>query len=264
VSEYEGYDSIRFERLGDILRVTLANPRNKMNAVDGEMHAELVRLFEELKSERAARVVVLTGSGRAFSAGGDFGWMSGIATSDLCELRREGKQIVWNLLDVEVPVVAAINGPAVGLGATLALLCDVIFMADTATVADPHVAVGLVAGDGGAVVWPLAMGPVRAKRFLLTGDALSATEAERLGLVNTVVTEDALAAEALAFAERLAAGAPLAVRYTKLAVNQLLKQAMTTAFDYSTAMELMTFVSADHAEALAALRDRRAPRFEGR
>jgi enoyl-CoA hydratase len=264
MSRYDGYSSIQFERAGDVLRVTLANPRNKVNAVDGEMHAELVRLFEELKTERAARAVLLTGAGRAFSAGGDFAWMSSTTTDDLYELRREGKQIVWNLLDVEVPIVAAVNGPAVGLGATLALLCDAVFMAQDAIVSDPHVQVGIVAGDGGAALWPLALGPVLAKRYLLTGDPLSAAEAERLGLINRAVPGDDLGAEALAFAQRLAAGAPLAVRYTKLAVNQLLKQAMTTAFDYSTALELVTFVSADHKEALQAMREKRPPRFEGR
>ncbi len=264
VAGYEGYESMRFERLGDVLRVTLANPRNGLNAVDGPMHEELRRLFEVLKTERAARAVVITGSGRAFSAGGDFDWMSGIGVDDLYELRREGKQIVWNMLDVEIPIIAAVNGPAVGLGATLALLSDVIYMAETATVSDPHVRVGVVAGDGGAVIWPMVLGPARAKRYLMTGDALTAVEAESAGLVNAVVPDDDLGAEALAFARRLAAGAPLAVRYTKMAVNQLVKQSLATAFDYSTALELVTFVSADHAEALRALRAKEPPRFEGR
>jgi enoyl-CoA hydratase len=264
VNAYEGYTSFGFERLGDVLRVTFSNPRNKLNAVDARMHAELVRLFGELKSEQAARAVVLTGSGRAFSAGGDFAWMSSIGPGDFYELRREGKQIVWNLLDVELPVVAAVNGPAVGLGATLALLCDTIFMAETATVADPHVRVGIVAGDGGAVAWPLALGPARAKRYLMTGDALTAAEAERLGLVNAVAPADELQDQALAFARRLALGAPLAVRYTKLAVNQLIKQSMATAFDYSTALELVTFASEDHRTALRALSDKQAPEFSGR
>jgi enoyl-CoA hydratase len=264
MAEYAGYSSIRFDRAGDVLKVTLANPRNELNAVDGEMHEELRRLFEELKSDRAARAVLLTGSGRAFSAGGDFHWMTTIDTEGLYELRREGKQIVWNLLDVEVPIVAAINGPAIGLGATLALLCDVILMADTATIADPHVRVGIVAGDGGAVVWPLALGPALAKRYLMTGDALSAADAERLGLVTEAVPAAELEERALAFAQRLAAGAPLAVRYTKMAVNQLVKQALATAFDYSMGLELVTFLSADHKEALQAISEKRKPRFEGR
>jgi enoyl-CoA hydratase len=263
MTRYEGYDAIRFERLGDVLRVTLANPRNELNAVDGGMHAELRRLFEELKDEDAARAVILTGSGRAFSAGGDFNWMAGVRPEDLSGMRREGKQIIWNLLDVEVPIVAAVNGPAVGLGATLALLCDVIFMSEEAKLADPHVRVGIVAGDGGAVAWPLAVGPAVAKRYLLTGDAMTAADAERLGLINHAVAAGELQDEALAFARRLAQGAPLAVRYTKLAVNQLVKQAMTTAFDYSTALEVLTFASADHREALRALSVKQQPQFSG-
>jgi enoyl-CoA hydratase len=190
--------------------------------------------------------------------------MEGMSPDDLYALRREGKQLIWNLLDVELPIVVAINGPAVGLGATLALLGDIIFMAESAVLSDPHVRVGIVAGDGGAVAWPLAAGPAVAKRYLMTGDPLTAAEAERLGLVNEAVADEALQDEALAFAQRLAAGAPLAVRYTKMSVNQLVKQAMTTAFDYSTALETLTFASADHREALRALSEKDTPRFEGR
>jgi enoyl-CoA hydratase len=151
-----------------------------------------------------------------------------------------------------------------GLGASIALLCDVILMADTATIGDPHVRVGLVAGDGGVAIWPLALGPARAKQYLLTGDPLTAAEAERIGLVNRVVPAAALDAEASALATRLAAGAPLAVRYTKLAVNKLVKDALNIAFDTSTALELVTFQSEDHQEALAAIRERRVPTFKGR
>lgn len=165
---------------------------------------------------------------------------------------------------MEIPIVAAVNGHAMGLGASVALLCDVIFMADTATIGDPHVRVGLVAGDGGVVIWPLAIGPALAKQYLLTGDPVAADDAARMGLVNRVLPAERLQEEALAFARRLADGAPLAVRYTKLAVNKLLKDALNTAFDASTALELLTFQSADHQEALAALREKRAAKFEGR
>jgi enoyl-CoA hydratase len=261
---YDGYESIRFARDGDVLVITIANPRNRVNAVDGPLHRELVRLFEELKSETDARAVVLTGSGRAFSAGGDFSWMRTLTPENLSATRKEGKQIVWNALDVEVPIVAAVNGPAIGLGATLALLCDVVVMAESATIADPHVRVGIVAGDGGAVLWPLLIGPVLAKRFLLTGEPLTADAAARLGLISEVVPDGELQKRAMDVGRLLAEGAPLAVQYTKLAVNQLLKQAMATAFDYSTALELLTFVSADHREALDALEQKRVPRFEGK
>ena len=258
------YGSLRLERIEDVLRVVIHNPRNDLNTVDEELHAELGRLFAELKREVEARAVVLTGHGRAFSAGGDFDWLARMPSDRLDELRRDGKQLIWDLLDVEVPIVAALNGPAEGLGASIALLCDVILMADSATIADPHVRVGIVAGDGGSVIWPLAVGPARAKQYLLTGDALSAAEAERIGLVNRVVASDELADTALEFARRLAAGAPLAVRYTKLAVNQLVKQALATAFDYSTALEMTTLRSEDHREALPAIKERRKPRFHGR
>jgi enoyl-CoA hydratase len=236
-----------------------------LNAVDEELHADFTQLFAWLRTESDARAVVLTGKGRAFSAGGDFAWFPTLRdTERLDRLRRDAKQMIWDLLDVEVPVVAALNGHAMGLGASIALLCDVIFMAEDATIGDPHVRVGLVAGDGGAVIWPLVLGPARAKQYLLTGDALGAAEAERLGLVNFVVKGDTLEREALAYAARLAAGAPLALRYTKAAVNKLIKDALNTAFDFSTAMELTTFKSDDHAEALAAIREKRKPSFKGR
>jgi enoyl-CoA hydratase len=137
-------------------------------------------------------------------------------------------------------------------------------MADTATIGDPHVKVGIVAGDGGVAIWPLALGPARAKQYLLTGDPVRAAEAERIGLVNQVVPAADLQTAALAFAQRLAAGAPLAVRYTKLAVNKLVKDALNIAFDTSTALELLTFHSDDHREALAAIREKRPPKFLGR
>jgi len=261
----QDYRALHFDRIGDVLRVVVDHPDSGLNAVDALLHGEFTRLFRDLKREDEARAVLFTGRGRAFSAGGDFAWFPTLDDLEKLEhLRRDAKQMIWDLLDVELPIVAALNGPAVGLGASLALLCDAIFMADTASLSDPHVRVGIVAGDGGAAIWPLVLGPARAKQFLLTGDALSAEEAWRLGLVNRVVPADALEAEALAFAQRLAAGAPLAVRYTKQAVNKLVKDALNTAFDTSTALEIVTFQSEDHKEALAALREKREPVFRGR
>lgn len=256
---------LEFTRVGDVLRVEIAHPTNHMNVVDADMHAQLTRLFRELKRERTARAVVLTGRDEFFSAGGDFDWFPTLQEpGELEHLRRDAKQLVWDLLDVELPIVAAVNGPAVGLGASIALLCDEILMADTAVVADPHVRVGIVAGDGGAAIWPLLLGPARAKHYLMTGDALKAEEAERIGLVNRVVPADDLDAEAMALAARLAAGAPLAIRFTKQAVNKLVKDAVNTAFDTSLALEMITFRSEDHLEALAALREKRPPTFRGR
>jgi enoyl-CoA hydratase len=263
--DYGDYRALRFAREDDVLRITIDHPDSALNTVDGLLHGELARLFRELKREDHARAIVLTGSGPAFSAGGDFAWFPTLQDPEQLEhLRRDAKQMIWDLLDVEIPIVAAVNGHAIGLGASLALLCDTIFMADTATLADPHVRVGVVAGDGGAAIWPLVLGPARAKQFLLTGDAIDAAKAERLGLVNEVVAASELQERALAFARRLAAGAPLALRYTKLAVNKLLKDALNVAFDTSTALEIVTFRSDDHAEALAAIREKRKPQFRGR
>jgi enoyl-CoA hydratase len=262
---YEGFESIRFSREGDVLRVVLDRPGDDLNAVDDRLHAELTALFPALRSEREARAVLLTGAGRAFSAGGDFGWFPALQEPGRLEdLRLDARRMIGDLLDVHLPIVCALNGHAMGLGATIALLCDAVFMAESARIGDPHVRVGIVAGDGGTVAWPLAVGPVRAKRYLLTGDAVPAVEAERLGLVNEAVPDESLDEVALAFASRLAAGAPLAVQYTKQAVNALIKQAALTSFDQATALELLTFRSADHQEALAAWRERRQPRFEGR
>jgi enoyl-CoA hydratase/carnithine racemase len=261
----EDFQTLELDRHGAVLRVRIAHPSSELNAVDGRLHHDLTALFSRLRSETDARAVVLVGRGRAFSAGGDFAWFPELQDPlRLDALRRDAKQMIWDLLDVEVPIVAAVNGHAMGLGASIALLCDVIFMADTATIGDPHVKVGLVAGDGGVAIWPLAVGPARAKQYLLTGDPLSAAEAERIGLVNRVVPAADLEAAAMAFAERLAAGAPLAVRYTKLAVNKLVKDALNVAFDASTALEIVTFRSDDHREALAALREKRPPVFKGR
>jgi enoyl-CoA hydratase len=259
------FETLVLDRIGDVLRVTIANPASELNAVDERLHGELTALFAMLRRETQARAVVLTGRGRAFSAGGDFAWFPQLRDmTRLDALRRDAKQLIWDLLDVEIPIVAAVNGHAMGLGASIALLCDVILMADTATIGDPHVKVGIVAGDGGVAIWPLALGPARAKQYLLTGDPVSAVEAERIGLVNRVVPAATLAEEAMALATRLAAGAPLAVRYTKIAVNKLVKDALNIAFDTSTALELVTFQSDDHREALAAIAEKRKPQFKGR
>jgi enoyl-CoA hydratase len=257
--------TLRVERRGSLLEIRIDHPRSELNTVDAILHEELTALFGALRREREARAVLLTGSGRAFSAGGDFAWFPELRGLErLDPLRQDAKQLIWDLLDVEIPIVAAVNGHAAGLGASIALLCDVIFMAETATISDPHVRVGIVAGDGGVAIWPLLLGPARAKQYLLTGDRIDAGEAERLGLVNRVVAGERLLEEARTFAERLAAGAPLAIRYTKHAVNKWIKDVANVAFDTSTALEIVTFQSRDHEEALAALKEKRKPRFEGR
>jgi enoyl-CoA hydratase len=258
-------ETIRLERDGQVLVATIAHPRSPMNAVDATLHREFAELFAALRIERDARAVVLVGDGRAFSAGGDMAWFPTLREPHvLHELRREAKQIVWDLLDVEIPIVCGVHGSAVGLGASIALLCDIVVMADDASIIDPHVRVGLVAGDGGAAIWPLLLGPLAAKRHLLLGDPLTAAEALRLGVASQVVAAADVRSAALDWAHRLAGSAPLAVQGTKIAVNAQLKQALITSFDLSTALEMPCFVSADHAEAVDAFVHRRTPTFEGR
>jgi enoyl-CoA hydratase len=252
-------------REGHVLRVVIDREGDDLNRVGEALHHDLAALFPYLQQERHARAVLLTGRGRAFSAGGDFDWFPTLQQPGALEaLRLDARQMIWDLLDVHLPIVCALNGHAMGLGASIALLTDVLFMAESATIGDPHVRVGIVAGDGGTVAWPLAVGPMLAKRYLLTGDAVTAADAVRMGLAAEAVPDADLDAHATAFAERLAAGAPLAVQYTKLAVNAMVKASLIQAFEVATALELVTFRSADHAEALAALTERRPPDYEGR
>lgn len=262
---YSDYTCLDVARDGEVLRVAIHHPNSKYNLVDDDLHRDLARLFRELKQESSARSVLLEARGDAFSAGGNFHWFKTMRTPQrLAEVSRDGKQLIWDMLDVQVPIIASVHGNAMGLGASIALFCDVIFMAESALIADPHVRAGIVAGDGGTVAWPLAVGPARAKEYLLTGDPLTAVEAERIGLINHAVPDDQLDERALAFARRIAAGAPLAIQYTKLAVNNLLKQALGVSFDVSTAHELLTFLSDDHVEAVDAFLSKRPPTFTGK
>jgi enoyl-CoA hydratase len=258
-------ETIRLERDADVLVATIDRSDSPMNAVDARLHAELAELFRELKTESTARAVLLTGSGRAFSAGGDMAWFPDLRSTEAIHgLRREAKQLVWDLLDVEIPIVCGLNGAAAGLGASVALLCDLIVMADNAVIVDPHVRIGLVAGDGGSAVWPLLVGSLAAKRHLLLGEPLTAAEALRLGVATEVCPPADVPERAMAWARRLAAGAPLAVQGTKLALNAQLKQALLTSFDVSTALEMLCFQSADHAEGVDAFVAGRDPTFRGR
>jgi len=265
------FSCIRFEHHegdnpgADVLEVIIDRPGSDLNAVNGDLHDDLTHLFPRLQAERDARAILLTGEGRAFSAGGDFGWFPTLNDRTALEhLRIDAKNMIYDLLDVHLPIVTAVNGHAMGLGASIALLSDVIFMARSATIGDPHVRVGIVAGDGGTIAWPLAVGPARAKQYLLTGDPVTAEEAERIGLINFVSDDDTTRDEAMAFARRLAQGAPLAIQYTKAAVNASIKIEAVKAFDQATAFEIATFGTEDHREALAALREKRPPKFQGR
>ncbi|WDS36942.1 enoyl-CoA hydratase-related protein [Pseudoxanthomonas sp.] len=263
--KYSDYQHLQFERRGRVLEVVMNRP-DKMNAVDEQLHGELARVFTDAAHDPESDVIVLTGAGKMFSAGGDIELLQrGIDDPAFMEaMALEGKQLLFSLLDCEKPVIAKVNGHATGLGATMALFCDVIFAADHARIGDPHVAVGLTAGDGGAVIWPQLIGYARAKEYLMTGELVSAVDAARIGLINHAVPAAELDARVAEFADRLAAGAGRAIRWTKMAINIRLKQVAQSVMDASVAYELMSSRTADHQEAVNAFRERRKPVFTGR
>ena len=263
MTDYE-YTFIETELRDGVALCTLNRP-DALNSITREGHHELEALFTQLADDRAVKAVVLTGAGRAFCAGGDVKGMDPDAYDSPAGIFDSGaRNLLARLLSIEKPVIAAVNGDAVGLGATLALACDVIFMAEQARIGDPHVKVGLVPGDGGAVLWPLLVGPSRAKEYLMTGDLIPAAEAERIGLVNHVGPAESMLADALALAARLAGGATLAVRFAKLSVQRTLLQSVLHSLDLSLALEALTGNSNDYEEALAAFAAKRKPEFKGR
>jgi enoyl-CoA hydratase len=263
--DFSSYKTIAFTRRGRILTVTLNRP-DVLNAVNSDVHAELGRVFYDVGKDPESDVIVLTGAGKAFCAGGDAAWMQSMIDDPALfrAIAPEAKHIVFGLLDCEKPVICRLNGHAAGLGATIALLCDIVVMADGARIGDPHVKMGFVAGDGGAVIWSQLIGFNRAKEFLMTGEMITAERAERIGLVNYVVPLADLDAKVDAIADELVGGATLAIRWTKTVANIPLRKLAQEVMDASVAYEMLTNVSADHQEAVNAFREKRKPVFRGR
>lgn len=261
---FSAYSAIAFRRDGKVLHATLNRPET-LNAVDPVMESELARLFDDAARDDESAVIVLTGAGRAFSAGGDIDQMQRMI--DDPRLFVDGipnaKHLIHSILDCPKPVIAKVNGAAVGLGATIALFCDIIFAANDAKIADPHVRVGFAAGDGGAVIWPQLIGYARAKEYLLTGDALTGEQAAQIGLINHAVAAEHLDKAVDDLAQRLAAGASRAIQWTKLSVNLGLKQLLNSMLDASLAYEALSNTTRDHQEAVAAFRAKRKPNFTG-
>lgn len=262
---FESYECLRFSRRGRVLTVALNRPEQR-NAVNARLHTELSRVFVDLQQDPDSDVIVLTGEGAAFCAGGDIDWMQSHVDdpSAFERMAREGKDIVFTQLDLEKPLICKLNGHATGLGASLALLSDIVVAAAEAKIGDPHVSVGLVAGDGGALIWPQVVGFAKARKYLFTGELLTAHEAERIGLVTDVVARAELDAHVDALAQRIACGATLAIRYTKITTNLPLKALFHAHFDAGLAYECLSNRSADHAEAVRAFREKRKPEFTGR
>lgn len=262
---YDDYQTLAITQRANILCVTLNQP-DKLNAISPEMEEELLRVFENLRRDRSVDVVILSGAGRVFSAGGDLNRHPELA-ADLQKVKQEfelAKRFIHTLLDVEQPIVCRLNGDAIGLGATLALYCDVIVAADTARIGDPHVRVGLVAGDGGAAIWPQLIGYARAKQYLLGGDLVPAPEAQQIGLINFCVPADQLDTVVDKWAERFANGAVNAIKWTKAVINIGLKDQAARMLDAGLGYEALSLRSEDHMEAVKAFQEKRKPVFSGR
>ncbi len=233
---------------GPVAVVTLNRPE-QLNSFDGALHSAYARFWADVADDPDVRAVVLTGAGRAFSAGGSIDDFE-LFRVDFAARRRTmrlARRLVTEMLDVHVPVVAAVNGPAVGLGATLATLCDIVFIAESTYLADTHVAAALVAGDGGALTWPVHTSLLKAKQYLLTGDRVPAADAVTLGLANFAVADADLLKAATAYAHRLAALPPQAVQDTKELLNQHLRQAAVLMLGQGLAAESQSHDTVEYA-----------------
>ena len=259
---YAAYPSLEFDRPAPhVLRLTL-RAAGKLNAVSGAMHGELAAVWKTIGEDDETRVVIVRGADGAFSAGGDLDLVLEIAND--AEARRrvfhEARDLVYNVIDCPKPIVSAITGPAVGAGLAVGLLADISIATPSARIIDGHTKLGVAAGDHAAIVWPLLCGMAKAKYHLLLCEPVDGVEAERIGLVSLCVAEDDLEARALEIATRLAEGAQPAIRHTKLALNNWLRAA-GPSFDASLALEFMDLAGPDVHEGVAAVREKRKPRF---
>jgi enoyl-CoA hydratase len=258
------YKTILIDKRSSGVAVATLNRPDKLNAVDSAMHYELTQLPRDADADAEVKVLLITGAGRAFCAGGDFSGGLTFSGEGAQNMFREAREIVDNLLDCTKPVITAVNGYAMGLGATVSLLADIVVAARSAVFADTHVRMGIGAGDGGQVIWPLLMGVNRAKYFLMTGDRLPAEEAERIGLVNFVVDDDQVVKRAEEIAERLASGPGQAISASKVPINKYIKMVSNLVLPISLQLESATMLTEDAREAGRAFREKREPRFTGR
>jgi enoyl-CoA hydratase len=265
MSDYELPREIQIGTDGPV-RVVRLNRPDHLNATNHVLHQGLAELFPQIDADSAARVAVLTGNGRAFSAGGDFDYLNELASDEA--LRREslahGRQIVTGMVRCRVPIVAAVNGPAVGLGCSLVALSDISFIAESAHLADPHVLLGLVAADGGPVTWPLLTSLQLAKEYALTGDPIPAARAVEIGLVNHVCRDEEVMEKALACAHRLAKLPKQAVEDTKRVLNLHLERAVLATLDFALTAEHRSFDSTELRANLDRMLSRADPPAEDR
>ena len=260
--DQSSYQHLKFEQRPDgVLLITLNRPE-VLNAADEVMHSELARVWTDVARDQGVRVAVVTGAGRAFSAGGDVAMVARMAGSydRVTAMLTEMSDLVYNMANCNKPIVSAINGVAVGAGLVVALLADISICAADARLGDGHVRLGAAAGDHAAIIWPLLCGLAKSKYYLLTGEMVDGTEAERIGLVSKVLPKEEVLAEAMRIAEHLATGPQLAIRLTKRSLNNWLRTA-GPIFDASAAYEMLTFLGDDVREGAASFREKRQPRF---
>jgi enoyl-CoA hydratase len=260
--QYSDYQYILFERRDPhILWMTLNRPE-VLNATNARMHTELVEVWQTIDQDPSVRVTVVTGAGRAFSAGGDFQLVEEAYQNydEIARILEEARDLVYNILHCRKPIVSAINGAAVGAGLVVALLADISIAAESARLGDGHLRMGVAAGDHAAIIWPLLCGMAKAKYYLMTSELVNGREAERIGLVSLCVPDDELHDKALEVATTLARGPRHAVQFTKRALNQWLLQA-GPIFDHSLALEMLGFFSADLMAGIQALKNKRAAQF---
>jgi enoyl-CoA hydratase len=240
------------------VRTVVVNRAAELNCINENLHWALANVWRQLASDIGAKAVILTGAGRAFSAGGDLNWITTFLDDPVArdESIREGAQIIEEMLRFPLPIIAAVNGPAVGLGCSVAMLCDIMLISEAAYLADPHVAVGLVAGDGGAALWPLLTPIMRSREYLYTGDRIPAATAVELGLASRAIAPEALMTEARKLADRLAAQPAEALQGTKRVVNMYLSQVLGGALQAGFAAERATMQTNDHREKLLAFQQK--------
>ncbi len=262
VSRYASYSRLSFEAHDNgVLLITLSNP-DKLNATDAGMHDELSRIFRDVDRDPSVRAVVVTGAGKAFSAGGDLQWIKEQVGDyvQTMKVMREAGDIVRSMIDCDTPIISAINGVAVGAGLAVALMADISVINEDARITDGHIRLGVAAGDHAVAIWPLLCGMAQAKYYLLTADFIDGKEAERIGLVTRAVPLADVLPTAMAAAQKVAAGPRDAVRFTKRSLNHWLRQALPN-FEASLAYEMLNFLGPDAAEGLSALIEKRPPDF---